>query len=146
MSEAKFTPVYPDLLPKVWDRVRPMIELASEHSQGRFGPDHVLGELASGVQVLWILYEGDDDLLVCLTTSVCAYPGRRMLSVPFCGGSAGASHWFSHRELIVGKLVEWAKKHECSGIEASGRPAWEKVLAPMGFKKTYTTVTMDVED
>jgi len=146
LIEANFTPVFPNLIPKVWDRVEPMISLACEHSHGRFSSGDVLDELVTGAQVLWILYSGDDELLVCLTTSVCQYPGRRMLSVPFCGGLPGASHWISHRELIVEKLVDWAKRNKCSGIEASGRPAWEKVLSPMGFKKTYTTVTLNVEE
>ena len=144
MSEVKFTPVSPGLVGHCWDIARPMIGRACEFSNGKFDTDSVRAELVSGAQVLWILYRGDDEMLVALTTSVLNYPRKRVLNIPFCGSNGNDSYWYRHRDLIVPKLIDWADRHHCSGIEVSGRGGWERVLSPFGFRKSFVTLELEI--
>ena len=113
-------------------------------SNGRFTADSVEGDLLRGNQVLWILYRGDDDILMALTTAVSTYPDRTFLNVMFCGADGREEYFKQHRDLIVSSISEWAKIHNCSGVEISGRPGWERRLAPAGYKKAYTVLELEL--
>ena len=142
-DEAKFTPVSPQLVGACWDRAKPLIEKACEMSNGRFTIESVASDLSSGAQVLWILYRGDDDMLMALTTAVSHYPDRTFLNVMFCGADGREEYFKQHRDLIVSSISAWAKMHNCSGVEISGRPGWERILAPAGYKKAYTVLELE---
>jgi len=140
----KFTAVSPDLVDSCWDRAMPIIHKACEVSNGRFTASSVKKQIDMGIQILWVLYRGDDEMLLVLTTGISDYPDRKLLSVIFCASNGEGTYWLRQREKIVSALVEWAKLQKCSGIELSGRSGWERVLSPFGFKKAYVTLEMEV--
>ena len=140
----KFTPVVPNLVGHCWEKAEPLIALACQQSRGRYNPDSVRSELESGRQVLWILYRGDDDMLVAITTSMTDYPGKKMMTIQFCGASGDKPYWLSGRDLVISSLRDFAKERGCSGIEISGRRGWEKVLSPLGFDKTYSVLELEI--
>ena len=70
VESVKFTAVSPDFLDACWDRAKPIMEKACEISNGRFTADSVKEQLDMGIQILWILYQGDDDMLLVLTVKV----------------------------------------------------------------------------
>ena len=67
-----------------------------------------------------------------------------MLNIVFCASNGKNTYRYKHRKKIVEPLIEWAKIQNCKGLELSGRSGWERVLAPFGFKKAYTTLEMEV--
>ena len=144
VESVKFTAVSPDFLDSCWDRAKPIIDKACEMSNGRFTADSVKKQLDIGIQILWILYRGDDDMLLALTTGISDYPDKRMLNIMFCASDGENTYWYDHREKIVPPIIEWAKMQNCKGVELSGREGWAKVLAPFGFKKSYVTLDMEV--
>jgi hypothetical protein len=143
-ADAKFTPISPSLVDACWERAEPMIERACAYSNGRFTPESVRDEIDKGIQVLWVLYKGDDDMMVVLTTSIQNYPDRKMLNIPFCGSDGSESYWHDNRSMIISRLKDWASQHGCSGIELSGRKGWEKVLSPLGFEKSYIVLELEI--
>jgi hypothetical protein len=143
-GDFKFTPVVPHLVEHCWGDAAPLLSRACEQSHGRYTADAVRSEIDSGRQVLWILYKGDDDMLVAITTSMTDYPGKKMMTIQFCGADGEKPYWLSGRDIIVSSLKDFAKERGCSGIELSGRRGWGKVLSPFGFNKTYSVFELEI--
>lgn len=128
-----FTPVPPELLNKIWDRVKDLLILPIEVSNNKFDIDSIKMEILGNLKVLWILFEGDDNLLAAITTSIEQYKNVKMMRISFAGGE----NVIENVDLILDKLREFAKSCGCDGIEAFGRKGWEKILKNKNFSATY---------
>ena len=134
-----FSMVHPDLVNHCWDDASGFLERAAEESSGRYSVSSIRQEIDNGRQQLWILFEGEDKMIAALTTMVVSYPLKRVLSVAFCG-SNDESNWYRNREIIIDSFRRWAVDRGCNGVEVVGRAGWERVLRPLGFSKTFTTL------
>jgi hypothetical protein len=115
-------------VPAVWDRVRPLVEKAVEHADGRFGADDVLGWLKKGTLQLWI---GEQAIAI---TEVVNYAKSKRLVVQIVSGELEGVIDF------IEPFSEWAKEQGCEAMEASGRRGWERVLP--GFERVTTVYRM----
>lgn len=129
-----------------WDVVAPMLEKATEESRGRYNIEAVYQEIKSGTHYLWVIFQGDDDILASFTTQFCYYPLKVHAAVLFCGSREGAD-----MDGMSGKWVEamemfkdWAKLQGCHGIEIVGRKGWARVFKDSGFEESYVTIEAEV--
>ena len=145
VGDISFTLVHPRYLDLVWPRVGPCLERATDTSGGRFSLDSVRMDILNFQQLLWVLFRGDDDLLVSATTQFVFYPLRKNLCVMFMGTSDhGERLWLRHRDLVVGALEDFAREHGCDGIELTGRVGWDRVLSKFGFEKKFIVLEKDL--
>lgn len=129
-----------------WGVVAPMLEKATEESRGRYNIDAVYQEIKSGTHYLWVIFQGDDDILASFTTQFCHYPLKVNAAVLFCGSRDGAEmdgmagKWVEAMEMFK----EWAKFSGCDGIEIVGRKGWSRIFKNSGFEESYVTIESEV--
>ena len=118
---------------------------AAKESYGRYTIFDIRNEIISGKQQLWILFYGDNEMMMAATTMICFYPRKTTLCVMFLG-SNDDTLWAKYRELVVGKFESFAKDNGCDGIECTGREGWARVLEPFGWKKSFTVLEKNFND
>ncbi len=139
-----FTVVSPDLIDHCWPEASAMLEKAVAHSGGRYELSDLKAQLDNNSQNLWVLYRGSNEMIMAMTTMFVHYPRRKFLNVTFCGSGDKEMAAIRHRKVFVPKINDWAKMHDCHGVEVVGRKGWEKILSPFGYKTTYYTLEVEV--
>ena len=126
-----------------WIEAGAFLKRAVDESRGRYDIFNVRREIESGSQHLWLLFRGENEMILAATTMFCFYPLKKNLAVVFLG-SNDDSCWIKHREIIVNTLEDFARENGCDGIEATGREGWVRVLSPFGWEKAFTVVEKDL--
>lgn len=142
-GDVTFTLVHPRFLDNCWIDAGRFLRRATDRSHGRFDIFSLRRQIEAGASHLWILFQGDDEMLLAATTEIAFYPLRKNLSVTFMGGD-DSGLWYDYRDLIVEVFEDFARANECDGIELTGRDGWLKVLAKFGFEKVFTVVEKDL--
>jgi hypothetical protein len=143
-SEVFFTVVSPDFINHVWPEASRMLKRAVDHSGGRYDLSDIKNQLDSNAQNLWILYRGDDEMIMAMTTMFVYYPRKKFLNVTFCGSADSDMAALRYKNIFVPKIHDWASQHECEGVEVVGRKGWSKILKSFGYKTTYYTLEVGV--
>lgn len=113
------------LVAGVWPQALPHLMPAIEMSRGCFEPEDVEGLCVSGGLQLWLAVE-DEDVLAAYVTEIVQYPRKRRVRAVFAGGKPHTMEkWL---EPMVAAIERWSKEWGCSGIEATGRKGWTKVV------------------
>lgn len=87
--------------------------------------------LVGGIQVWGV---GDEKAIrMVLFTQIAVYSTGKALQVLWAAGQ-GRIHEKA-RDSVDYTLTEFAKDQGCSRIDIIGRAGWEKLLAPIGFKR-----------
>lgn len=133
MSEYDTILVPPDQCRRVWKDVRDLLRPAVLLSSGRWTLDYILAALVLGEQSLWVIVK-DEKVAGTLTTEISHYPGKKMLTIHFLGGTDFGA-WYPDSLEIVSK---YARECECTAIECNGRNGFWKYFEPSGFKRVAT--------
>lgn len=106
-----------------WDRCKPWLAKAVEFTNGACTIDDVEKAVAEGDLFFW---PGKNAAMV---TEICRSPRIAVCNIFLAGGDAG--------ELIEDMLPaveKWAIEQKCDRIAEVGRPGWERMLKPHGYK------------
>lgn len=116
--------------------IRWQLESFAERSRGRHGVDYFIENIRSGHFQCWLAVS-DDVRAVCLTQ--VAADDLSTVLVTHCAGE-DAKSW----ALFLLNICAWAKERGSHRVEATTRLGWERLLKPMGFKKTHIVLEMDI--
>jgi len=137
--------VHPRYVNSCWADAGRYLARAADRSNGRYTVESIKNEILSGRQYLWILFQGDNEMIAAMTTMFNIYPDRMNLCVAFIG-SNDEMGWVKHTEFLLEHLENFAVENNCHGIECSGRDGWGKVLSPHGWEKTFTVFEKEIEN
>jgi hypothetical protein len=88
---------------------------------------------------LWVAFD-EGIFKGIVTTQVVTYPQRKLLSMHFCGGTQ-LKEW---KVPMLDLLKKFARDMGCDGIEAVGRPGWEKVFEQDSYKALWVTFELPI--
>ena len=142
-EEVSVTVVPYEYVDDLWPQASILLKRGVEESRGRYDLESLYSEIKMGDQHLWVMFEGDDDMLAAFATQFCQYPLKLQLSVTFCGSedSVGSGDKWRH---AIEAVMEFARIHGCSGIEIVGRKGWFKLFERLGFEQSYVTIEREV--
>lgn len=103
---------------------------------------YTLNDIVQGVlnleYRLWIGFEGREPKLAALT-SVVRYGARSVAYVDWVGGER-VKEFLPHLTFIE----DWALEQDCSRVEIKGRPAWLKLLGPLGYEQSHVVLGKNI--
>lgn len=106
-----------------WDDVRPLIQKALDADEADMTAEDVVQMILDGEAQLW----GDKKNGV--VTTIQFHEGRKLMMLWLCWGDINGVV-----DLHQGMEV-WAKIRECAAMACIPfRPAWRRVLAPLGYE------------
>lgn len=130
-----------DEIDNVWRYAAPHILRATDRSHDRYALYDIFKAVKMGQQQLWMVYEEDKDV-AAFTTSITPYPGRKILTCQFCGGSK-LEEWASEATDI---LKNFAQDNDCTMIELYGRKGWVKELRKHGWEDEFSAYQLELGD
>jgi hypothetical protein len=114
-------------------RCRPWLEAAIEkQAGGTITIDDVAAAIGQGTMHFW---PGPKCAAV---TELAIFPRKRFLNVTLAGGDLDG---------IIDMIPSWkafAGALGCERVTCVGRPGWERVLAPLGWKKAHVVLSAPV--
>lgn len=117
-----------------WPKVKDFLSEAVVYSHGRMSIDDVYNSIVKGFYSLWVVYK-DKQILGSIVASIFSYPQKTVLNVQFCGG-VDFKEW---KDVAFDTLRQYAKEHNCQGIQAAARPGWSKIFKDDGCKLCWST-------
>tara|TARA_Y100001949_G_scaffold172721_1_gene177204 strand:- start:90 stop:557 length:468 start_codon:yes stop_codon:yes gene_type:complete len=129
---------------RYWGDASRLLERAVGQSGGRYNIESIYLEIVRGDSHLWVIFEGEDNVVCAFTTQFIYYPLRMNLSVVFLGSDDSLGNFSGKWVELMPELMEWAKLHGCGAIEIVGRRGWLRVFRDLGFKESYTTIEGEV--
>jgi uncharacterized protein (DUF2126 family) len=125
---------------QVWSEVKPLLEEAIKRSaDGKYEADDIYTAVKARDMQLWVAFD-DKGLCAIEITQIVKYPRKKVLMLFFTAGRQ-AENWLH----LIDELGLFAKEHGCTAIEGYGRPGWEKLSAPLGFKKIHTIFKLPLD-
>lgn len=125
----------------VWDKVSRHLKLATDLSRGRYRLRDVKEKLMRNEHQLWIVFEGDGNVVASITSTFTVYPQFTTLHGQFLGGDR-LEEW---KGPFLDVFERWGRDNGCAKIEFTGRPGWAKALADKGFKETFRIYERDLK-
>ena len=102
--------------------------------------ERVLANIRERRSVVWLVYI-DGELVASILTAVMQHPLRATLYIEHLGGTR-IREWMS---AAMEALVDLARKAELDGIEADGRPGFDKFLGQCGdFERKFVHYEMEL--
>ncbi len=138
--EIRITIVPPHYVKYCWEAAAKFLDPAASKSRGRHDIESIREEVERGVQLLWVMFLGDDEMVGAFTTSVLRYPRKSVVSISFMGGDS----ILQYKSSVIDDVSEYALEMNCSGIEAIGRKGWIKALGPLGFEEAFMVLEKDL--
>ena len=129
---------------RYWAQASGMLERAVNESRGRYNLEALYLEIIKGDCHLWVIFEGEDNVVSAFTTQFIYYPLKMNLSVVFLGSDDSLGGFSGMWVDLMPELMEWAKLHGCSAIEVVGRKGWLRVFRELGFKESFTMIEGEV--
>jgi hypothetical protein len=127
----------PEEVDRFWPQIEPMLAKAVAYSNGRHDTQDIYFGVSCGKLQLWIIADDGKVCAACIS-EIRDYPAKRYLNVLFCGGSVRSALHLSSE--LSDKLKEFALYNRCDGMELAGRPGWERLLMPRGWKKSKAII------
>jgi hypothetical protein len=138
----KFVLVPTDHCVAIWNSVRDLLEPAVERSHGRWTMEHLLAALCTGHQSLWVGYDSEGYLRIAMTTQIVTYPGTKLVSIHFLGGT-GFDDW---GDDVLALMERYAGDCGCDGVEAVARFGFWPLCKSRGYDRSYVTYELFLED
>ena len=129
---------------RYWSDASALLERAVNGSRGRYNVESLYLEIVNGDSHLWVIFEGEDNIVSAFTTQFMHYPLKMNLSVVFLGSDDSLGNFSGKWVDLMPELMEWAKFHGCNSIEVVGRRGWLRVFRDLGFKESYTMIEGEV--
>lgn len=120
-SPVQLLAVDPPLVAGVWPHARAMVKRAIDRT-ALCNFDHVEREVLSGLQQLWLGWDGTA-IKVAAVTQLVMLGDHKICVLVACGGS-GRQEWLP---LIAG-LEQFARNEGCRAMRIIGRKGWSRVL------------------
>lgn len=124
------------------DKVMPVVEDIMADFFKRF-PDYSQYALEVDLQMknkqLWL--GGKDGRIFC--AAITLIDNRPEAKVCVIWAAVGIDSTANYQPLMD-LLIPWARQHGCDAIECNGRAGWERVLGKRGWKKSSTTMRMEL--
>ena len=133
-----------EYLDRYWPVASELLARGVETSRGRYNIESLYLELVRGESHLWLIFEGDDNVVCAFTTQFAYYPLKMNLSVVFLGSDDSLGDFSGKWVDLMPELMEWAKIHGCSAVELVGRRGWLRVLRGLGFRESYSMIEGEV--
>jgi len=136
--------VPPELTIQCWRDIRELVLEAQEHGMGESDEWDLVDRLARGDIQMWLVMDKDEQQPIGVKlTRMQQYPRRKALVdfVTAGRGALGENGWF---EDVQDEIEEWAREQGCEYIEGIGRPGWERIGKPMGYRKQYTVYVKEL--
>ncbi len=131
-------PVPPAIVPAVWPQVLPMIKAALAHSGGEREPGDILQMLTTDAALLWLVM--DPALVGCCVTNVAQWPRKKIATAIIIAGDG----WDDWGASLAEAVIAWARDLGCDALDGWGRDGWPKKLTPLGFKRLYQVVRLEL--
>jgi hypothetical protein len=133
--------VQPADIDAIWPQAWPLLAPAVALAGGRYNEPTLRHRAETMNAQLWVAIERGAPVAACLTW-VTPYPtGFRECNIAFVGG-AGDGHWLHW----MGAVKAWAESIGCDQIVCIGRDGWERVLAPLGFKRDGRVLSLEIRN
>lgn len=136
-AEPVILPIRPDAIDGWWPRILPWAEDFCQHSQGSYDPPYIFDKLQRGSMQTWLVMKDDDIAAVCLT-EIRKTLIRECVIVVMTGEDM--SSWVE----LLALLEKYAIAMGCKKMVGVARPGWERVIKPMGYKKTHVQLEKDL--
>ena len=118
----------------------PLLADSIERDSRNVPVERVLANIREKRSVVWLVHI-DGELVASILTAVMQHPMRTTLYIEHLGGTR-IKEWMS---AAMEALVDLANKAELDGIEADGRPGFDKFLGQCGdFKRTFVHYEMEL--
>jgi len=130
-------PIETDLLVDAWPMVKPYLEAALEHADGKYDLSVIFEQIQRENYKLWVVYN-ESQVIGCFVTELVQYPCAKILDIPFLSCENFDTDIAPHLDAVK----QWARDHNAVSIEFFGRAGWEKKLKPVGFEKTHTVMRL----
>jgi hypothetical protein len=123
-----------------WDKIEDFIAKAAKYTYGRYTVGNIYDLVKESDYQLWVAYDGKD-FKGAVVTNIINYPQRKLLGMQFCGGEE-LDTW---KPQMLDLLKRFARDSGCEAIESTGRPGWAKVFQNDGYKATWVTYELPLE-
>lgn len=128
-------------LGKMHETIIPMLEKAVEHTDGEYDVADIIEAISSGQQGCLGIFQ-ELKLIGIYTVMLINYPQRRLLRIVTMGGLP-VEYWAATEQT----LTEYARGHQCDGIEFWCRPGVSKIVKKsFGFEHQYDVLIRPVEE
>ena len=124
-----------------WDKIEGFIGKAAKYTYGRYTVDNIYDMVVEGDYQLWVAFNSDEVFKGAVVTNIMNYPQKKILCMQFCGGEQ-LKLW---KDPMLALLKRFARDSGCEGIESTGRPGWAKVFQNDGYKATWVTYELPIE-
>ncbi len=123
-----------------WDKIEGFIAKAAKYTYGRYTVGNIYDLVKENDYQLWVAYD-EGVFKGAVVTNVIVYPQRKLLGMQFCGGEE-LDTW---KPQMLALLRRFARDSGCEAIESTGRPGWAKVFKNDGYKATWVTYELPIE-
>ncbi len=113
----------------VWEEIVPLLEPALEVEGSLYSPDDIYFKLAAREMQLWVAYLRKK-LVVFGITTIRIFNTKKIATLVYVGGKR-RDEWHH----LLQHIHSFARVHGCDEVEVCGRPGWERILEPEGYKK-----------
>lgn len=135
-SKAVIAAVKPEFVDIMWRDLKPLINMAIDHSNGELDIDGMKQMAIDGDILILTIYE-DKNLVAVLTLERRDFQtGKSIVNITTAGG-ADIHLWMDDALAVIEEL---AKEQGCTEIYIVGRPGWQRMLKARNFKTIHTTV------
>jgi len=135
--------VLPGHVHECWPNVQAFMEQAAEQTHGRFHEEDIFDLVSQRPDHhLWVAFDEGPVYYGAVVTGFTEYPGKRVLTMHFCGGEE-LSRW---KDPMLALLRRWATDTQCDAIEFTGRKGWIKIFAGDGNQTQWVTCELPLGD
>lgn len=128
---------------QVWPLLEDFVTVALKRSNGEIKAEDVRELAVAGKMQLWAIWDVEEKKLYGLAvTEVMDYPQKASLRIVTLGGT-NMDFW---SELLLSRLMDYAKLLNLDYIEAVGRFGFARKLEKLGFKPTYLLMTKPLRE
>jgi hypothetical protein len=124
--------VLSNAIDEVWAEVLPFVKAALIHGDGKYTSEFIYKCLKNRDMQLWIGCN-NGPIRSCVITQILNYPACKRLGIILFGGESLDEYLY-----FLKQIIESSKELGCESAEIFGRPAWERKLKHLGFKKIQT--------
>jgi len=118
----------------------PLLAPSIKRDEHNVPVERVLANIREKSSVMWIVTVGGDTVAAILT-AVLKHPMRSTLFIEHVGGSR-LDEWMPQ---AMDALLDLARKAELDGIEANGRPGFDKYLGKsVGWRRAYVHYELEL--
>lgn len=111
--------------------VTPYLESALAYGHHALGVEALSDKILDGTYLLWVLHDTDThETLGALVTGVMIY-GQSGMAVDLI--AVGADVPFEEWAVFLKDIEDYARRIGATELEASGRPAWQRMLGKYGY-------------